>query len=183
MSSAAAPTERQLRYLRSLADRSATTFTAPSTRREASREIDRLRGVARAPREAPPRDLRAYATAVREEEVTGFGASRTWRSTPCIGAPPRKLTHPGPRVLARYALSTGGRLIEGVRTSSGVTIRDLPADGEGADYTIETLADQDSERELSALLADYLRTAGELDAVPMSAHALGQMLGGGNGNV
>lgn len=36
------PTPRQLRYLRQLAELTGTTFTPPTTRRQASREIERL---------------------------------------------------------------------------------------------------------------------------------------------
>jgi hypothetical protein len=36
------PTSRQLKYLRTLAERTATTFASPRTRGEASREIRRL---------------------------------------------------------------------------------------------------------------------------------------------
>lgn len=175
MSATAAPTERQLRYLRSLAHRSATTFAIPATRREASREIDRLRGLQRAPQEPRGEEAFAYATAVQEDELSGFGAARRWRSQ-TLTAPAPGLTPP--RVLARYALSSGERLIECARSAEGLTLRDVPAGGEGSGYAIETLSAEASACELRALLADYLARAGELDAVPMSQRALGLMLGG-----
>jgi len=76
-------TARQLRYLRELAARSATTFTYPATRRQASAEIARLRALPRQPRERSrgqyDGDL-GYATAVQPHEVTGYGGSASWAS-------------------------------------------------------------------------------------------------------
>lgn len=82
------PTVRQLTYLRALAARTATTFASPATRRQASREIARLRTLARQPHTPATETYReqerlAYATAVDASEVTGFGSSARWRhSTP-----------------------------------------------------------------------------------------------------
>ena len=84
------PTARQQRYLRSLATQRGVSFTIPRTRAEASRLIDELR---RRPAESAAdrrRDVRAVqdamaigradAARVREElEVTGYGASATWK--------------------------------------------------------------------------------------------------------
>jgi hypothetical protein len=84
------PTARQQRYLRSLAIQRGVSFTVPRTRVEASRLIDELR------RRTPDvvadrrREVRAVqdtmatgrgdAARVREElEVTGYGASATWK--------------------------------------------------------------------------------------------------------
>ncbi len=81
----AAPTTRQLAYLRALAARSATTFAYPATRADASRQIDRLRKLPSEPRSAFAQfdggeaEQLTYATAVRESEVSGFGSSATWR--------------------------------------------------------------------------------------------------------
>jgi len=41
------PTAKQQSYLRSLAERTGTTFTSPKTRRDASAEIKRLKGLQR----------------------------------------------------------------------------------------------------------------------------------------
>jgi hypothetical protein len=87
--SSEAPTVRQLHHLRALADRSGTTFSSPSTRAQASREIDRLSRLPREPRDSRSRDhlqddQLAYATAVGVEEVAGFGAWAAWR----VSAPP-----------------------------------------------------------------------------------------------
>ena len=84
-----APTARQQRYLRSLAMQRGVSFP-PRTRAEASRLIDELR---RRPADRAAdrrRDRRAVqdamatgrgdAARVREElEVTGYGASATWK--------------------------------------------------------------------------------------------------------
>jgi hypothetical protein len=85
--SSEAPTPRQLHHLRALADRSGTTFTYPSTRAQASREIERISRLPREPRDSRRRDHLeddqvAYATAVRVEEVAGFGSGATWRVSP-----------------------------------------------------------------------------------------------------
>src|SRR5215210_3391003 len=84
------PTARQQRYLRSLAMQRGVSFAIPRTRAEASRLIDELRR--RAPDSAVDRrrEVRAVqdamatgrgdAARVREElEVTGYGASATWK--------------------------------------------------------------------------------------------------------
>lgn len=81
------PTARQLRLLRSLAERTGTTFTNPSTRPEASAEIRRLKalpamtGGERTYEECAHEGDRAVGTpasSVRPEEVTGYGSSATW---------------------------------------------------------------------------------------------------------
>ena len=85
-----APTGRQQRYLRTLAIQRGVSFTVPRTRAEASRQIDELR---RRPTDSAAdrrRDVRAVqdamatgrddAARIREEvEVTGYGASATWK--------------------------------------------------------------------------------------------------------
>lgn len=99
----AAPTTRQLTYLRALAARTATTFAYPATRAEASRQIDRLRGLRSEPKSAVMQIDRdeaqqlSYATAVHESEVSGFGSSAAWR----VGSRPAG-------VPADHAASTSG---------------------------------------------------------------------------
>jgi hypothetical protein len=101
----AAPTARQLTYMRKLAMRTGTTFATPATRRDASREIGRLRRLdtePRAPRDAGDVEDQAavYATAVDPSEVSGFGASATWR----VGSPPAALAgSPSRAVRQRFA--------------------------------------------------------------------------------
>lgn len=81
----ARPSVKQLRYLRLLAQRTGTTFTQPSSRAQASREIKRLMGLRRAgrplpePREADETGREVYGTAVRAGEVSGRGAHASWR--------------------------------------------------------------------------------------------------------
>jgi hypothetical protein len=81
------PSPRQLRYLRTLAERSGTTFTYPSTRSEASREIRRLqalpaltRGELRAERRTldADRERLAPASAIGPDEISGYGSRATW---------------------------------------------------------------------------------------------------------
>lgn len=82
------PTDRQLRYLRHLAEQTGTTFTPPATRREASEEIGRLKQRSPQPhferrgdRRAVSRDLvdRQPASSVHGDEVRGWGGGATWR--------------------------------------------------------------------------------------------------------
>jgi hypothetical protein len=83
------PTRRQLAYLRSLAIRTGQTFAYPSTRRRASREIERLEQAepsGRAERSIERKDIADAiargpedAAAVRLDEVAGFGSTATWK--------------------------------------------------------------------------------------------------------
>ena len=80
------PTQKQQRYLRSLAQRTGTSFTPPSTKAQASREIERLKQLAASPRYERRADREAVAKAqrggdarVRPSEVTGYGSTATWR--------------------------------------------------------------------------------------------------------
>ena len=82
------PTSRQLGYLRSLAERTGQTFAYPKTRRDAGREIERLK---RAPassrverrldRQAVVGERRAEldGARVRDDEITGYGSGARWR--------------------------------------------------------------------------------------------------------
>ena len=87
----ATPTTKQLRYLRLLAEQTATGFTPPRTRAQASREIERLRRrpvssrtERHAERRAVQADLhtRVPASAVRADEISGYGSSARWASAP-----------------------------------------------------------------------------------------------------
>src|ERR1700733_13530169 len=79
---------RQLSYLRRLADQTGQTFTYPTTSREASAEIDRLKNSAqqsRSERRVERELSAAYAgvsagggTRVHEDETTGYGSDATW---------------------------------------------------------------------------------------------------------
>jgi len=85
---AAKPTSRQLNYLRALANRTGQTFTSPRTRREASREIKRLKQAqpsTRTERELERKHIadavargQEDATRVHPGEVTGYGSNCRW---------------------------------------------------------------------------------------------------------
>ena len=83
------PTRKQLNYLRSLAQRTGQTFATPRTSAEASCEIQRLRGTPRSSTEEVVAERRAIRSAlatgngsraaIREDEITGYGSTATWR--------------------------------------------------------------------------------------------------------
>ncbi len=81
------PTRKQLNYLRSLAEQTATTFSPPSTRLQARREIDRLKRLSRSSRHERREDRRAVsrglaeqqpASTVRDDEIAGYGSQARW---------------------------------------------------------------------------------------------------------
>jgi hypothetical protein len=79
-------TGKQLTYLRALANLAGTTFITPRDRRQASREIERLRSLKRErgrhvePASRTGRDI-TYATAPHSSEIEGWGASARWRTS------------------------------------------------------------------------------------------------------
>lgn len=185
MSAAAPPTESQLRYLRVLAARTASTFASPASRLQASREIDRLKHLAPVPhdRRAETRDEAPlpYATAVSEEELTGFGATRSWRSQRPPIVPVRAYGSEVGRVeLARYAAGEEERVLYATGSTAGQTVIDSPARSGGRRYVVEKLTSQDGPEALAALVGDYLARARQLDAVPMCQRALAEALGIGS---
>jgi hypothetical protein len=174
----APPTARQLGYLRALANATATTFTYPATRAQASREIDRLRRIDTAPpaREEQQADAQAisYASAVAPEELEGYGSSATWRLT----VAPAARRSPGTLELARYTVAGQARVLCAERSRSSARITDRPRSGAGRSYVVESdLRQDDAEHALGALVADYLAQARELGEVPMASAAVRQMLG------
>ena len=85
------PTPRQLQYLRTLAERSGTTFASPRTRGEASREIRRLEALPALTRRLTEflcdRERRTLDSdrarlqpwnAVKPEEISGYGSHARW---------------------------------------------------------------------------------------------------------
>ncbi len=182
----AAPTQRQLRYLRVLAARSATTFAYPVTQAQASHQIDRLRKLEREPRTSSPQvpeldcEHLLYATAVHDSEVSGYGASATWRagSRPARYPPLAKVADGKVTELARYKLSTGERVLDGRLIDHHVTVTDRPAHGDGRSYLVESDVALDEHAALEALVSDYLEQARHLDDIPMSASAIRQRLAG-----
>ena len=86
------PTPKQLAYLRSLAEQTATTFAYPATKAQASVEIQRLKAIPRSrcgdaqrERRAVQRDIANRpddATAIRDRDVRGYGSSARWAHRP-----------------------------------------------------------------------------------------------------
>ena len=88
MPDAPAPTAKQLSYLRALAEQTATTFTPPKTRGQASREIKRLKSLGVSSREERRRERAELQRALQDEvpassvaasEITGYGSEAHWR--------------------------------------------------------------------------------------------------------
>jgi hypothetical protein len=83
-----APTPRQQRYLRVLAEQTGTSFTPPASKTEASREIKRLERLQRSPRSERIRDQRAVQAGLlagardsvrhRRADTRGYGSSARW---------------------------------------------------------------------------------------------------------
>ena len=82
-----APTAKQQRYLRSLAQNTGTSFAPPATKAEASREIERLKKLSASPHHEREHDRRAVSKGlatgtsdarVREHEVDGYGSTAHW---------------------------------------------------------------------------------------------------------
>lgn len=182
---ASKPTPRQLRYLRSLAERTGQTFTYPRTFADASRQIDRLKqarpsshGELEVEREIV--DAVAVgeqdAARVREDEISGHGSSATWahnryhepeptsdrpvpqRTTPVVG----KLTE-----LARYTVAEGERIVHGQRVDGVVRVTDRPARPGGRAYLVER--GLQTKAELDALVRDYVAEAQRTGAPPLAS--------------
>ena len=171
------PTQRQLRYLRALAQQTGTTFTPPRSRGAAHREIDRLLAV-KAKGHAPfqpdlpiATDAAVYATAAHSSEVSGYGSSAHWRTSPQHEpeSVPQQPTIGERTELGRYTVSSGERVIYGQRINGVVRITDRPASGAGRSYLVERELEVDGYSALKALVSEYIEQAGELDAVPMAS--------------
>ena len=93
------PTPKQLRYLRTLAERTGTTFTIPRSVGEASRLIEAMKERKRTPRSDVQRERREVshdmatrrgdAAQVRRDELSGYGSSATWTADPGEEVGPR----------------------------------------------------------------------------------------------
>jgi hypothetical protein len=73
--------------------------------------------------------------------------------------------------LARYSLSAGDRVLYGQRVDGVVRVTDVPPEAGGRAYLVERGLEEDgpnANAALQALIADYLRQASVLDAVPMA---------------
>ena len=80
-------TPKQQRYLRTLAQKTGTSFTPPQTKAQASREIKRLEQLSPSPRHEQRQDRKAIAdgferrggdSAVRPDEIDGWGSQARW---------------------------------------------------------------------------------------------------------
>ena len=69
-----------------------------------------------------------------------------------------------PKVLARYTVRAGQRVIYGQRILGVVRLVDAPADGDGRRYVIER--ELTVMAELEAIVADYLQQAATWDMIP-----------------
>ena len=136
--SAASP--QQLSYLKALAQQTGTTFTFPRTRRQASCEIQRLKGL-KAKRgrylEAPRLDLdpaeQPYATEQKPGEIIGYGSSaRRADPGPRCAAPAPRQAEGEPFELGRYETKAGEkRALYGIRVDGKPRIIDAAAGRQG----------------------------------------------------
>ncbi len=78
----------------------------------------------------------------------------------------------GQRVeLARYSVAGHERVLFGQRVEGVVRLTDVPAEAGGRAYLVERGLEEEgsnAKAALEALIADYLREARRLDAVPMA---------------
>jgi hypothetical protein len=157
------PTPAKLRYLRALAASRGQTFTYPRTNAEASAEIRRLknadaqdRNERQAERERLDLEVEppAHTTAVREDEITGHGASARWARRP-VEAPQ---SVPRQHELARYELPDGHvRALVGERIQGRVAVIDIPKTFAGRVYLVERHVE--SKAEMDGLVAAYIEDA------------------------
>jgi hypothetical protein len=80
-----------------------------------------------------------------------------------------------PVELARYSVGGTERALVGQRVLGVVRVTDVPAGVRGRAYLVERELEQEGSNAnsaLQALVADYLREARRLDAVPMSVGPL-----------
>jgi len=172
-------TTKQLSYLRQLALQTGTTFSLPRTRRQASCEIQRLKGLKASGGtylEAPRRDLdpaeEPYATEQKPGEVTGYGSSaRRGDPIPRGSAQPPRRAEGEPFELGRYETRAGEkRALYGIRVDGRPRIIDAAAEGRGRIYTVEEeLCEKGGGGEVKALVEDYIAQAVELGRIPMAS--------------
>lgn len=171
-------TPKQLSYIKQLALQTGTTFTPPGTRRQASCEIERLKGL-KASRgtymETPRHDLdpaeEPYATEQKPGEVSGYGSSaRRGDPAPRCSAPSRRRTEGEPLELGRYETKAGEkRALFGIRVDGRPRIIDAAAEDRGRIYTVEQdLCEQGGYGEVMALVSDYIAQAEQLGRIPMA---------------
>jgi hypothetical protein len=171
-------TPRQLSYIKRLALQTGTTFSLPKTRRQASCEIERLKGL-KATRgtylEIPRQHLdpaeQPYATEQKPGEVSGYGSSAR-RGDPaprCSALAPRR-AEGEPFELGRYETKAGEkRALYGIRIEGKPRIIDAAAEGRGRIYTVEEeLCEGGGAGEVKGLVANYIAEAKKLGRIPMA---------------
>ena len=181
-----AASPEQLSYLTDLALQTGTTFTFPRTRRQASCEIDRLKGLkARRGRylEAPRLDLdpaeQPYATEQKPGEIVGYGSTARRREQTledlALAPAPAPAPRPAPDEpfeLGRYETKAGEkRALYGIRVDGKPRIIDAAAEGRGRIYTVEEdLCEKGGAGEVNGLVANYIAEAQQLGRIPMARH-------------
>ena len=170
-------TLKQLSYIKRLALQTGTTFTPPKTRRQASCEIERLKGL-KANRgtylEVPRHDLdpaeQPYATEQKPGEIVGYGSSaRRGDPAPQRSAPAPRQTEGEPLELARYETKAGEtRGLYGIRVNGRPRIIDAAAEGRGRTYTVEEDV-RDGYEEVKGIVAAYIEQAEQLGQIPMAS--------------
>ncbi|HEX3520074.1 MAG TPA: hypothetical protein VHT29_13660 [Solirubrobacteraceae bacterium] len=199
-------TARQLRFIRTLAQETESTFTNPKTNGHAKAEIQRLLQLKRTGRHLRPEhtpledgerdpsiagDPEGYAPAAHADEITGYGSTARWRTT--AQREPESVPNPkteARKEVARYTLTGGERVIYGHRVDGRARLTDCPAEGEpGEAHLIEDDLQLDGNEAMQALLTDYLeqarrldrvpaeRTLGSLEVLPQLARELGVLVG------
>ncbi len=170
------PTDRQLRFLKSLAEQTGTSFTYPKTRWQASREVERLVELKDSgctpPSEMEETDERSlvYATAVADHEVSGYGSTATWSQAP-VDDP---LCVCGHR-LSRHSSQGDTRCLDVEHRTELIGAFDEGRDGPIAYCECLRFDDGSEPRRtggysaLKALVADYIEQAHRLDAIPMAS--------------
>lgn len=128
---AGAPTNRQLAYLRRLAEARGVTFVSPSTKAQASREIDRLLQRKPDSRSDRLRETKAVrdavhaqaggAVRVRDHELEGHGSTAAWSRSADEQPTDRQV-----QLIARLGAERGTTFeIPATRTAATILIDDL----------------------------------------------------------
>jgi hypothetical protein len=89
-------------------------------------------------------------------------------TTPTVTETRRHRHQIGERVeLARYAISSGERVVYGQRVDGVVRVIDRPVLGGGRSFLVERGLEQDGLAGLNGLVSDYVRQARVHDQVPL----------------
>lgn len=82
--------------------------------------------------------------------------------------------------LARYQISAGERVLMGWRCRGGVEVTDRPVEGRARAYVVDR--GMFHMEQLAAFVGEYVEHAERLDACPMSREAIGEIVGGTEGD-